>query len=157
MSMLKLVDDYIEDERLEDAAKVYEQLLQEYPDQPVLLNNAANVDLLMGNIELAAEKYSRSADRAPDDGGLYLNMGIAYDKLGDEEKSMEYLRKAYTKLGSYIAMCRLLNLDEESRFYEEVDSLLRKAVRRASEVFTVALGTRSLKKSQYPLYWKRFQ
>ncbi len=157
MSLLKSVDRLIEENRLEDAAEVFRQLLEKYPDQPVLLNNAANVDLLMGNMQQATEKYAQAADFAPDDSGLYLNMGIAYHKLGDEEKSMKSLGKAYTKLGSYMAMCRLLNLDTESRFYAEVDRLLRKSVRQTTEVFTVALAARSLTKSQYPLYWKRFQ
>jgi tetratricopeptide (TPR) repeat protein len=156
MKLLESVDEYIEEDRLDDAAKVFDQLLEEYPDQPVLLNNAANVDLLMGNAQRAVARYTRAAGRSPDDGGLYLNTGIAYYKLGDEEKSIEFLGKAYTKLGSYRAMCRLLNLDEENRFYEEIDSLLRKAIHQTTEVFTVALGARSLAKSAYPLYWKRF-
>jgi len=156
MSLLKSVDQCIAEDRLEDAAKIFNQLLDEYPGQPVLLNNAANVDLLMGNLQQAVTKYAEAADRTPDDGGLYLNMGIAYYKLGDEDKSLECLGKAYTKLGSYMAMRRLLNLDEENRFYEEVDNLLRKAVRRTTDVFTVALGAKSLTKSAYPLYWKRF-
>jgi tetratricopeptide (TPR) repeat protein len=157
MSQLRLVDKYIEEDRLDDAAEVFSKLLEKYPDQPVLLNNAANVDLLMGNMQQAVDKYARSADRSPDDGGLYLNMGIAYSKMGDEEKSIEYIGKAYTKLGSYLAMCQMLNLDAESAFYHEIDALLRKAVHETTEKFTLALGTRSLKKSQYPLYWKRFQ
>ncbi len=157
MSQLKLVDKYIEEDRLDDAADVFTELLRKYPDQPVLLNNAANVDLLKGNLQQAVDKYVQSADRSPDDGGLYLNIGIAYNKLGNEEKSLEYLGKAYTKLGSYLAMCQMLNLDVESAFYQEIDTLLRKSVHQTTEKFTLALGTRSLKKSQYPLYWKRFQ
>jgi len=156
MSLLKSVDEHIAKDRLEDAARIFRQLLAEYPNEPVLLNNAANVDLLMGNVQQAVAKYAQAVDHMPDDGGLYLNMGIAYHKLGDEDKSLEYLGKAYTKLGSYMAMRRLLNLDEENRFYEEVDTLLRKAIRPTTDVFTVALGARSLKKSAYPLYWKRF-
>jgi tetratricopeptide (TPR) repeat protein len=156
MSLLKSVDGHIAEDRLEDAAKIFDQLLAEYPNQPVLLNNAANVDLLMGNVQQAVGKYAQAVDRTPDDGGLYLNMGIAYHKLGDEDRSLGYLGKAYTKLGTYMAMRRLLNLDEENRFYEEVDNLLRKAVRRTTDVFTVALGARSITKSAYPLYWKRF-
>ena len=156
MSLLKTVDAFIAEDRMDDASKVLDQLLAKYPDQPVLLNNAGNVDLLAGNPQQAVARYAKAAERAPDDGGLYLNMGIAYHKLGDEDRSIESFGKAYTQLGSYVAMCRLLNLDAESRFYEEVDSLLRKAVRRTTDIFTVALGSRSLTKSQYPLYWKRF-
>ncbi|MFC1712965.1 tetratricopeptide repeat protein [Candidatus Poribacteria bacterium] len=157
MSLLQSVDKYIEEERLADAAKIFEQLLERYPEDPVLLNNAANVDVLMGNMQQAVERYTRAVELSSDDGGLYLNMGIAYHKMGDEEKSMEALGKAYTKLGSYIAMRRELNLDEESRFYDEIDNLLRKAVRHTTEEFSATLRARSLTKSQYPLYWKRFR
>ncbi len=156
MSLLRLVDKYIEDEKFEDAAGILEQLLEEYPEDPVLLNNAANVDVLMGNMQQAVERYSLAVEVAPDDGGLYLNMGIAYHKMGDEEKSMEALGKAYAKLGSYIAMRRELNLDEDSGFYNEIDGLLRRAVRHTTEELGAALSVRSLTKSQYPLYWKRF-
>jgi tetratricopeptide (TPR) repeat protein len=157
MSQLQLVDEYIEDKRFEDAAKIYQELLEKYPKQPVLLNNSGNIDLLMGKMQRALTKYTQAAERSPDDSGVYLNMGIAYYKMGDEEKGIEYLGRAYTKLGSYTAMCQMLNLDEESVFYEEVDQILRKAVHRTTEVYSTALGVRSLKKSQYPLYWKRFQ
>lgn len=156
MSLLKTVDKYIEDEDFEDAAKVFEQLLEEYPEDPVILNNAANVDVLMGNMQQAVERYALAAEFAPDDGGLYLNMGIAYHKMGDEEKSLEAIGKAYTKLGSYIAMRRELNLDTDSMFYDEIDGLLRKAVRHTTEELSATLRARSLTKSQYPLYWKRF-
>ena len=145
----------VEDDKLEDAAKLLGQLLKKYPSNPVLLNNAANVELLMGNMEVAVEKYSLAVSRAPDDGGLYLNMGIAYHKMGNETRSMEYIGKAHTKLGSYVAMHNMLNLDEEDRAYNEIDSLLRKAS-QGSEVSSIALAARSLANPGYPLYWKRF-
>ncbi len=156
MLLLRSVDEYIEEERMEEAAEVFGQLLGKYPEDPVLLNNAANVDVLMGNMQQAVKKYVQAAEFSSDDGGLYLNMGIAYHKMGDEERSMEALGKAYTKLGSYMAMRRELNLDVDNMFYDEIDSLLRKAVRHTTEEFTASLRARSLTKSQYPLYWKRF-
>lgn len=146
---------YIEEDKLEDAADVLDQLLKKYPSNPVLLNNAANVELLMGNLEQAVAKYNLAVNRAPNDGGLYLNMGIAYHRMGDEIKSMEYMGKAHTKLGSYVAMHNMLNLDEENGAYAEIDILLRKAS-RGSEISSIALAARSLTNSGYPLYWKRF-
>ena len=156
MLLLGSVDEHIEEERLKEAAAVFSQLLEKYLENPVLLNNAANVDVLMGNMPQAVERYIRAAEFSPDDGGLYLNMGIAYHKMGDKEKSMEALGKAYIKLGSYIAMRRELNLDKDSKFYDEIDNLLRKAVRHTTEEFATSLRARSLTKSEYPLYWKRF-
>jgi len=145
----------IEEDRLEDAADILDQLLRKYPGNPVLLNNAANVELLMGNLEQAVAKYNLAVNRAPNDGGLYLNIGIAYHRMGDEAKSMEYIGKAHTKLGSYVAMHNILNLGEEGKTYAEIDILLRKAS-RGSEVSSIALAARSMTNSSYPLYWKRF-
>ena len=156
MLLLRSVDEHIEEERLEEAAAIFEQLLEKYPEDPVLLNNAANVDVLMGNMQQAVKRYTRAAEFSPGDGGLYLNMGIAYHKMGDEKRSMKALGKAYTKLGSYMAMRSELNLDEDSKFYDEIDNLLRKAVRHTTEEFAISLRARSLAKSEYPLYWKRF-
>ena len=150
-------EQYAGQNELRDAARIFSELLGRYPDESVVLNNAANVDLLMGNLQQALAKYTQAAKWAPDDGGIYLNIGIVYSKLGDEQKSIEFLERAYTKLGSYAVMCRILNLDEENIFYREVDTLLRKAIQHSTEVLSTALGTRIIERSQYPLYWKRFQ
>ena len=75
--------------------------------------------------------------------------------MGDEAKSIEFIRKAHTKLGSYTAMHNMLNLDSGDSTYGEIDGLLRKASQN-SAVSSIALAARSLAKSQYPLYWKRF-
>lgn len=156
MLLLRSVDEHIEKEEMAEAAGVFDQLLNEYPDDPLLLNNAANVDMLMGNPQQAVMRYTKALEFSPDDGGLYLNLGIAYHKMGNQEKSMEALGKAYTKLGSYLAMRRELNLDQDSIYYDEIDSLLRRAVRHTTEEFAISLRARSLAKTKYPLYWKRF-
>ncbi len=153
--LFKSANKYVDEDRFGDAAEILEQLLEKYPSNPVLLNNAANVELLMGNTERAVERYNLAVSRAPNDGGLYLNMGIAYHKMGDEAKSMEYIGKAHTKLGSYVAMRNMLSLDEEDGAYQEIDALLRKAS-QGSEISSIALAARSLMNSGYPLYWKRF-
>ena len=155
MPLFKSANSYIEEYKLEDAATVFDQLLGKYPNNPVLLNNAANVELLMGNVEQAVEKYALAVNRSPDDGGLYLNMGIAYHKLRNKAKSIELIRKAHTKLGSYVAMHNMLNLDKADEAYEEIDSLLRQAG-QGTGISSVALAARSLTRSPYPLYWKRF-
>ena len=155
MPLFKLASGYVEQGELEDAATTFDQLLSKYPNNPVLLNNAGNVHLLMGNTRQAVEKYSLAVARAPDDGGLYLNMGIAYHRMGNEAKSIELIGKARTKLGSYVAMRNMLSLDKGDAAYKEIDNLLRQASRSAG-ISSVALAARSLAKSPYPLYWKRF-
>jgi Flp pilus assembly protein TadD len=109
----------------------------------------------MGNVEKAVERYALAVSRAPDDGGLYLNMGIAYHRMGDKAKSIELIGKAHTKLGSYVAMHNTLNMDRENAAYGEIDSLLRQASHETG-ISSIALATRSLTGSGYPLYWKRF-
>lgn len=155
MPLFQSAGKHIEERNLEDAVKIFDQLLGKYPNNPVLLNNAANVELLMGKHKKAVDRYALAVNRAPDDGGLYLNMGIAYHRMGDEGKSLEFIRKAHTKLGSYTAMHNMLNLDENDGAYGEIDGLLRKASQESS-VISIALAARSMAKSQYPLYWKRF-
>jgi len=164
MSLLESADRYIKEEKLNDAAEVFHQLLKKYPDDPVLLNSAANVDILGGDAVGAVKKYARAADQAPDDSGLYLNMGLAYHRMGDERKSMEGFTKACVMLGNDITAVRSkLNLDRNSQADNEIYALLVKAIRRNMDSDNTALGARNLplrmqrlERGKYPLYWKRF-
>ena len=164
MSLFGLANEQIKSERFKDAAGIFDQLLKKYPDDPVLLNSSANLDMIEGNAGAAVKKYAQAVDQSPDDSGLYLNIGLAYHKMGDERRSMESLTKACVMLGNDITAARsMLNLGMESQTEKEIYDLLVNAIKRNMNSDNIALGARDLplriqsrNGTQYPLYWKRF-
>ena len=95
--------------RLPKAEKAFNQLLLKYYDNPVLLNNSGNINLLNDKIDQAIAKYNQALAQSPNDCGIYLNMGMACYKAKNHEKCEEYLGKAYAKAGSYSALRQLLD------------------------------------------------
>ena len=142
--------------RIDKAKQLFEKHLND-DARPAAYNNLGNIYLLNAKYEAAMSHYLKALFATPDDGAIYLNLGIAYHKMSDRAKTDEMLDRAYSELGSYRQMCSALGMKLDGSENEEVRSLLREAEKRVLQRRTRPLGTRATEadSKQLPLYWKK--
>ncbi len=66
----------------EKALSLWDQFLQESPENPAALSNRGNIRLILGNAEGAIEDQSKAIKLQPDEIDPYINRGIAEENLG---------------------------------------------------------------------------
>jgi tetratricopeptide (TPR) repeat protein len=120
-------------------------------------NNLGNLYLFKSKYPEAVSHYLKAVEADPGDGGILLNLGIAYFVTGEEDNVVnEMFDRAYSALGSYAQMCYALAINLKGPDHSEVRLLMRKAEERALQNRTRPLGIRALPPNKpLPLYWKR--
>ena len=142
--------------RIDEAKQVFEKYLNDEAASAAY-NNLGNIYFLTAKYEAALSHYLKALEAAPGDGAIYLNLGIAYDRMGARAKTDDMFDRSYSELGSYRQMCYALGLELDGSAHEAVRSLLREAEKRALQRRTRPLGTRAAESDskQPPLYWKK--
>lgn len=86
-------------------------------DTSAVLNNLANMYVLnseadVAQMDSAIHFYQQALKLAPDDGGIYLNLGIGHLIKGDEEGAENYFRLGFEKCDNLRAKAyHLLGMD----------------------------------------------
>lgn len=75
------------------------------------LNSAGNIYVLKNDLTAAQEAYQKAMAKDPDDGGLYLNFGLARYLAGAPDDAVQAFEAAITKFGSREEAYQVLGLD----------------------------------------------
>jgi len=81
------VDEYVEVEDYDRAVVEYDRLVEDYPDDYVVLRRRADVQLARGGYEYAVRDYDRVIEQRPS-ADLYYNRGCAFLASGELEKAL---------------------------------------------------------------------
>jgi putative PEP-CTERM system TPR-repeat lipoprotein len=65
LAKIALAESYVDQENSPKSLELYQTLIEEYHRMPILLNNAANIALRLGDITLAANFASEAYEKAP--------------------------------------------------------------------------------------------
>lgn len=79
---------------IEEAQRLYEKIISEYPDHPTAIKANLNIGVIQynnGNYKQSADSFSTVVDKSPDDS---INREKAYWYLGNSYLRMEELQKA---------------------------------------------------------------
>lgn len=77
--------------RIKEAIEVYERLKSEYPEDHEVLQDLGIAYGYAGDLSRSIENLERAIDLQPSPVG-YLNLAVAFRKVGNIEKAIEYLR-----------------------------------------------------------------
>ena len=83
----------LEQRRPDESLLIYNELLQEAPDDPEIRNGLGKVHAALGNFEDAAAHLTRAVAMSPDFGEAHYALALAYRELGDEAKSRRHLKQ----------------------------------------------------------------
>jgi len=92
--VIALADVYQLQNKHEEAAKLYQKSLEEYPNSPALLNNLANILIKQGKTDQAIIFAKRAIAIAPNNVTILDTMGWGEINLANYEVALTYLRKA---------------------------------------------------------------
>ncbi|MCM8829959.1 MAG: tetratricopeptide repeat protein [Candidatus Omnitrophica bacterium] len=110
-----LCDLYAGMNRLQDAARHYQYLIEVFPENYLFHYNYGNILERLGKNREAEEEYTKSVELAHFFWKGYFSLGLLYDKLGMKKKSIEFFEKAVSLNPSEIISYSLL----ASAYYSE--------------------------------------
>jgi len=115
--------------RLEDAAASYKNAIAIKPDYAEAHSNLGAVQQVLGRLEEADASYSKAISLKPDDEAAQYNLGIWYCDQGRYKQAAElFLKsKSFKNSQSYLLKCWYF-LNEQSLFYEQLESLVRQGI-----------------------------
>jgi len=137
----------------EDAALIYDQLIENNPDNPSLLQYAADNDRWAGKFDTALIKYDTALDLAPASGRLHYYRGICLDHLGREDEAEKAFRLAisFDPEDAYALNYFGYWLLEQDKAPAEALGMIRKAVKKQPRngYFVDSLGWGLFKLGRY--------
>ena len=110
-----LCDLYAEMNRLEDASRHYQYLVEVFPENYLFHYNYGNILERLGKNTDAEKEYTRSVELAPSFWKGYFSLGLLYDRQGQRTKSIECFEKAVSLNPSEIVSYSFL----ASAYYSE--------------------------------------
>jgi len=117
---------YVTQGKDEEAIKAMEAAKKENPNDPSLMQEEANMFYKLGNIKKYQELMQKIVENDPENADLLYNLGVSASRLGDNEKAMEYYKKAIEIKPSYtsaqINMAAII-LSGETALNDEMNSL----------------------------------
>jgi tetratricopeptide (TPR) repeat protein len=115
--------------RLPEAEKLYDQVLQVSPTQPVALHLRGVVFLQMGKIDLAVELISKAIASKPDYADAHANLGNALRKQGKMDEAVGSFKNAISVNPDHVdALSNLGNVLRDLNRYEEAIDSYRRAL-----------------------------
>jgi len=120
-----------EENRLEEAIAIYENLLAQNPDLYILNKNIGNAYFKLEKYDVAEKYYQKILDQEPGNAEALLLIGNCYANRGQNEKAMEYYgRIEFEKISDPTV---LFNLGSQFYSQSRLDEAL-KYYRRAVEI-----------------------
>ena len=89
------------DNQLDEAARNFQQALQQRPAYTIALLNLGNLYRRQGNVAEAEKLLNRAHDIDPDDPEVNYNLGMLYARQGQTETALPYLEKAVSLRPDY--------------------------------------------------------
>ncbi len=86
----------------------------------VTYNSLGNIYFLKNEPEKALEFYRKSTDIDPDDGGVYLNIGLLFYLSGEEQMAQEFFSIAISKFESPEKAYEVLGIEDILKELESV-------------------------------------
>jgi tetratricopeptide (TPR) repeat protein len=137
----------------EDAALIYDKLIENNPDNPSLLQYAADNDRWAGKFDTALIKYDTALDLAPASGRLHYYRGICLDHLRREDEAEKAFRLAisFDPEDAYALNYFGYWLLEQDKAPAEALGMIRKAVKKQPRngYFVDSLGWGLFKLGRY--------
>ena len=79
---------YAQNGQVDEARKEFVKLLEEPTGRAAALTNLGNLSMLDGDGEVAVENYTQAAALDTADGGILLNLGLAYRQAGNDDAAV---------------------------------------------------------------------
>ncbi len=117
---------YINQGKDEEAIKAMEAAKKENPNDPALMQEEANMFYKLGNIAKYQELMEKIVANDPENPNLLYNLGVSASRLGDNEKALEYYKKALEVKPDYASAqinIAAIILSGETALNEEMNSL----------------------------------
>jgi len=133
---------YAQNGQVDEARKEFVKLLEEPTGRAAALTNLGNLGMLDGDVDVALENYTQAAALDTSDGGILLNLGIAYNQAGKDDAAADAIARALTKTGGPERAQYLLGIRSDSDTSkgkvsklsnEEIKAMLNKAKARVPE------------------------
>jgi len=127
---------YARNGQVDAARKEFVKLLEEPTGRAAALTNLGNLGMREGDVDVALENYTQAAALDTVDGGILLNLGIAYNQAGKDEAAADAIARALTKTGGPERAQYLLGIRSDSDTSkgkvsklsnEEIKAMLNKA------------------------------
>jgi tetratricopeptide (TPR) repeat protein len=127
--LFKQAQDFTSEGRFEDAARIYEQIVQRDPTSFAALNNLGVIYSHAGDYRRAAEAYERALTLRPHSFPVLMNLGIVYFKGGNYKSAVTPLTQAVSIQPESFQALALLALSEYSaKDFTDACGYLAKAV-----------------------------
>jgi tetratricopeptide (TPR) repeat protein len=114
MQLFKQAQDMASGGRIQDAVRIYEEIVQLDPNSFEALNNLGVIYSHMGDYKRAAGAYEHALAVRPGSFPVLMNLGIVYFKAGDFKRAAEPLTQAVALEPSSFQALALLGLTEYS-------------------------------------------
>jgi Flp pilus assembly protein TadD len=133
---------YAQNGQYDEAKKEFTTLLEEPTGRAAALTNLGNLAVLDGNVGVAIENYTQAAAIDTVDGGVLLDLGLAYKMAGRDDDATNVFARALTKSGGEERAAYLLGVKTDSDTSkgkvtklsnEEIKAMLAKARTRVPE------------------------
>ena len=133
---------YAQNGQTSEARQEFVKLLEEPTGRAAALTNLGNLGMLEGEVDVALENYTQAAALDTADGGILLNLGIAYNQAGKDDAAADAIARALTKTGGPERAQYLLGIRSDSDTSkgkvsklsnEEIKAMLNKAKARVPD------------------------
>jgi len=105
---------YAQNGQTNEARQEFVKLLEEPTGRAAALTNLGNLGMLDGDVDVALENYTQAAALDTADGGILLNLGIAYNQAGKDDAAADAIARALTKTGGPERAQYLLGIRSDS-------------------------------------------
>ena len=93
---LNLAGEAYHGDRLPEAENIYQQILNEHPNQPLALHMMGLIAHQVGKNDIAAQLMTKAIAAKPDYADAHNNLGIVLQSLGKLEDAVTSCQKAET-------------------------------------------------------------
>jgi len=135
--------------RLEDALEIYKYLYNQKPDEQKYLQRYIRLLFKMEKFERMAEVLKGHLNRIPDDLDAWLNLGVAYYKMGNPEKADRHWQKTLDNFDHSQKVYRKLFMQYvQLQEYEKAKFLIQKLRKNKNDDSLMALEMGQLNANQ---------